>query len=184
MKSLVLPAAWIGAAVGALLAIDAPAARSSYCPECGIRRDERQFRFAGYTLPVSAPTQESPSHLSELLRTAGVDRPHRHRFRPTTCPVLRTDITSPIGRAILKEVGTPRVLAFVRELETFADPATVARWHAYLGNAEFLRMLDDRLRFLRFPSEGYDLRPDFMKWWTNNAASLYREIEITPMICC
>lgn len=184
LTRFLVPAAWWGLALGLVFAFDAPVARSSYCPECGLRRDERQLRFAGMALPVRPAAQESASHLSEILRAAGVNGRHPHRWRPAECPVLRTDVQSPAGKAVLAEAGTARVVSFVRELEGFSDRATAARWHAYLANAAFLRQLDGRLRFLRFPDEGFGERGAFMKWWREHSYALYREIEITPLICC
>ncbi|MBS0659352.1 MAG: hypothetical protein JSR82_14015 [Verrucomicrobia bacterium] len=184
LRAALLPLGWIGLIAGAVLAFDTPVARSHYCSECGLRRDERQLRFAGWTLPVRTQPREASSHLSEILRAAGVNGAHLHRWRPAECPVLRSDLRSPESQALLTEAGTPRVVSFVRELEKFTDRPTVARWHGYLANAPFLRVLDGRLRFLRFPQEGFGSREEFLTWWRQNAYSLYREIEITPQICC
>ncbi len=184
LPPVALPLTLCAAALGLLFAFDAPVSQSSYCPDCGLRQDERQVRFAGYQLPMRTGPREAPSHLSEIFRAAGVTRAHRHRWRPATCPVLLTDLTTSTGQAQLAELSSPRIISFVREIEAYSDAGTIARWHAYLANVSFLRVLEGHLRFLRYPTEGLENRAAFMKWWTENAFALYRNIEITPYICC
>lgn len=171
-------------ALAAFLCLDTPVERTSYCPDCGVRKEWHTGRLLGLPLGWIKFTRESSTHLSELYREAAVVRPHGHRWRPSACPVLATDITSERGRKIVSAIKASRVVSFVRGIDQYTDEATAAKWHSLLSNAACLGMMDDRLHFCRFPAEGFATQAEFEGWWREYASALYRELEITPFICC
>ena len=151
-----------------------------FCDKCVMAREAVVWRLAGrWTLFETASTSVTP--VSELLREHSACPPHEHRWAATV-QVAEAELETPDAPRV-RTVGflnAPRTVVFLRSLFDYANPADLACWRQVAWQPLFASVMDDSLRFRRFPETGFSSRDEFLAWWRQNSFPLFNRMnEIT-----
>ena len=141
-----------------------------FCSVCLLRQDSLAWR-----LPFNGPTvfahhQESPTPVSTLFTEKQISLPHQHSWQAERVTTNPLDPSAPPVVQSLDFVNVPRVVSFLRDVLTYADAESVQRWKEITLTFENATLMDDALRFCRFPSEGFADKRAFMAWWSRGGA--------------
>ena len=141
-----------------------------FCSVCLLRQDREVWR-----LPFGGPTilerhHEWPTPISALLAQKQICLPHEHSWEGRRACANPLDPSAPRIVQSFEFVNVPRVVNFLRDVLNYADPDSVRRWKEVTLTLENSTLMDDALRFCRFPAEGFADRAAFMAWWSRGGA--------------
>ena len=141
-----------------------------FCSVCLLRQDRVEWR-----LPFEGPVfferhHEWPTPVNSLLAEKRFFGPHEHCWQGALAMTNPLEPGAPAVVQSLEFVNAPRVVSFLRDLLTYADAESAARWKEITLSLENSTLMDDALRFCRFPVDGFPNQLAFMAWWSRGGA--------------
>ena len=114
--------------------------------------------------------------MSELLAKKNLIDAHVHRWHePQAVPNPMDEFGPPVIES-LEFINAPRVVSFMRDLAEYGDSESVAKWRDLLLRPQYSYVIDDALRFLLVPPDGFANRKTFIAWLGGNSFALQNRI--------
>jgi len=155
----------------AAVLIQREALAPQFCSVCLLRQDGEAWRLRFAERTLFERHHESPTPISALLAHKQVCPPHEHRWQGPQAFPNPLDPSAPHVVQSFEFVNTPRVVNFLRDVLNYADADSVRRWKEVTLTLENSALMDDTLRFCRFPVEGFADQSSFMAWWNRGGAA-------------
>lgn len=172
--AVILGAAAVASLVTALPALD------SYCTLCGARQETKVYavRFTGSALFTARDVRATK--FSALLEEKHLAGAHQHRWEaPHFVPNPLDEFGPPVFES-LEFINAPRVVNFMRNVADYADPMSAVQWRETVLQPHLSYVIDDALRYLLVPANGFAEREQFLTWWGGNSYALSNRLrEVT-----
>lgn len=149
---------------------------ANFCEICCAREDRTAWvvRGTGVSLWKSRSVASTP--MSELLAKKNLVAAHVHRWHePQAVPNPMDEFGPPVIES-LEFINAPRVVGFMRDLAEYGDPESVTKWRDLLLRPQYSYVIDDALRFLLVPTDGFADRKTFIAWLGGNGFALQNRI--------
>jgi hypothetical protein len=173
-KKILVPGLLAGILCAAL--ITPRAEPTSFCDLCGAGQEETSWTVRGTGASLIRTRAIAPTPMSELLAKKNLVAAHVHRWRqPQAVPNPLDEFGPPVIES-LEFINAPRVVGFMRDLADYGDSESVTKWRDVLLRPQYSYVIDDALRFLLVPPDGFTNRATFMAWWSGNAFALHNRL--------
>jgi hypothetical protein len=149
---------------------------ASYCELCSARQEETSWMVRGTGANLLRTNAIEPTPMSELLAKKHLVGAHVHRWRPPQAVPNPLDEFGPPVVESLEFINAPRVVGFLRDLAEYGDPESVTKWRDVLLRPQYSYVIDEALRFLLVPPDGFPNRAAFMAWWSSNGFALHNRL--------
>jgi hypothetical protein len=174
VKKILVPGLLAGILCATLISPRAEPA--SFCDLCGARQEETSWMVRGTSASLIKTRVIAPTPMSELLARKNLVAAHVHRWRqPQAVPNPLDEFGSPVIES-LEFISAPRVVGFMRDLADHGDSESITKWRDVLLQPQYSYVIDDALRFLLVPPDGFTNRTAFMAWWSGNAFALQNRL--------
>jgi hypothetical protein len=149
---------------------------ASFCELCSARQEETSWMVRGTGTSLIRTHAIEPTPMSELLVKKHLVTAHVHRWRqPEAVPNPLDEFGPPVIES-LEFINAPRVVGFMRDLAEYGDSESITKWRDVLLRPQYSYVIDDALRFLLVPPDGFMNRTAFMDWWSGNGFALHNRL--------
>jgi hypothetical protein len=149
---------------------------ASFCELCDARQEETSWMVRGTGASLIKTHAIEPTPMSELLVKKNLVTAHIHRWRQPQAVRNPLDEFGPPVIESLEFINAPRVVGFMRDLADYGDSDSITKWRDVLLRPQYSYVIDDALRFLLVPPDGFTNRTAFMAWWSSNGFALYNRL--------
>jgi hypothetical protein len=149
---------------------------ASYCDLCGARQEETWWVVRGTGTSLIKTHAITPTPMSEVLVMKKLVATHAHHWRAPEAVPNPLDQFGPPVLESLEFINAPRVVNFMRDLAEYGDGESVTQWRDVLLRPQYSYVIDDALRFLLVPPNGFSDRTAFLAWWGGNGFALHNRL--------